>query len=76
MRVMCNRVINEGAWKNLVVGFNADDPHWNADLECLAIDLEELKTMTLTANGDGDEEGGHRGEHHIPDVNEEVGACG
>ena len=67
MRVMCNRVINEGAWKNLVVGFNADDPHWNADLECLAIDLEELKTMTLTANGDGDEEGYKTGDERVDD---------
>ena len=57
MRIMCNRVHNEGAWKNLVVGFNADDPHWDAELECLVIDLNEIKNMNLTANlrkdGDG-----------------------
>ena len=50
MRVMCNRIHNEGAWKNLVVGFNADDAHWDADMECLAIDLKEIKEMKLTAN--------------------------
>lgn len=49
-RVMCNRVHNEGAWKNLVIGFNADDAHWNADLECIVIDLQEIKEMKLTAN--------------------------
>ena len=49
-RVMCNRIHNEGAWKNLVIGFNADDPHWNAALECLVIDLSEIKNMKLTAN--------------------------
>ena len=57
MRVMCNREKNEGAWKNLIVGFNADDPHWDADLECLVIDLEEIKTMPVTANNGADEYG-------------------
>ena len=67
MRVMCNRIIDEGAWKNLVVGFNADDAHWNADLECLVIDLNEFKTMTCTANGEGDAEGVKTGDERVDD---------
>ncbi len=67
MRVMCNRIIDEGAWKNLVVGFKADDAHWNADLECLVIDLSELKTMTCTANGEGDAEGVKTGDERVDD---------
>ena len=67
MRLMCNRIIDEGAWKNLVVGFNADDSHWNADFECLVIDLNEIKTMTCTANGDGDPEGVKTGDERIDD---------
>ena len=67
MRVMCNRIIDEGAWKNMVVGFNAEDPHWNADLECLAIDLSEFKTMTRTANGEGDAEGVKTGDERNDD---------
>ena len=66
-RVMCNRIIDEGAWKNLIVGFNADDSHWNADLECLAIELNEFKTMTCTANGEGDAEGVKTGDERIDD---------
>ena len=67
MRVMCNRIIDEGAWKNLVVGFNADDAHWNADLECLAIDLSEFKTMACTTNGEGDAEGVKTGDERVDD---------
>ena len=66
-RVMCNRIIDEGAWKNLVVGFNADDAHWNADLECLVIDLSEFKTMACTANGEGDAEGVKTGDERVDD---------
>ncbi|MBR1505595.1 MAG: hypothetical protein IJ614_05755 [Prevotella sp.] len=66
-RVMCNRVIDEGAWKNLVVGFNAEDSHWNADFECLVIDLNEFKTMTCTANGDGDAENVKTGDERNDD---------
>lgn len=64
-RVMCNREINEGAWKNLMVGFSADDPHYVADLDVLAIDLNEFKTMPLTANGEGDSEGKKTGDERI-----------
>ena len=68
MRVMCNRIIDEGAWKNLVVGFKADDnPYWNADLECLVIDLNAIKTMTCTANGEGDAEGVKTGDERVDD---------
>ena len=67
MRIMCNRIIDEGAWKNLVVGFNADDSHWNKDLECLVIDLSEIKTMTCTANGEGDAEGVKTGDQRVDD---------
>lgn len=67
MRVMCNRIIDEGAWKNLVVGFKADDAHWNADLECLVIDLSEIKNMTCTANGEGDAEGVKTGDERVDD---------
>ena len=67
MRVMCNRIIDEGAWKNLVVGFKADDAHWNADLECLVIDLSEIKNMTCTANGEGDAEGVKSGDERVDD---------
>lgn len=64
-RVMCNRIIDEGAWKNMVVGFNADDSHWNADLECLVIDTNEFRTMTCTANGEGDAEGVKTGDERV-----------
>ena len=66
-RVMCNREINEGAWKNLMVGFSAEDTHYNADLDCIVIDLSEIKTMTLTANGAGDSEGMKTGDERIDD---------
>ena len=67
MRVMCNRIIDEGAWKNLVVGFNDADSHWDAEMGCLAIDLSEIKTMICTANGEGDAEGVKTGDERVDD---------
>lgn len=65
-RVMCNRIIDEGAWKNLVIGFNESDPYWNADLSCLGIPLADFKTMTCSANGE-DAEGVKTGDERIDD---------
>lgn len=66
-RFMCNRKIVEGAWKNLEITFNETDKHWNTDMECLVIDLDEIKTMTCTANGAGDDEGVKTGDERIDD---------
>lgn len=71
-RVMCNRTIHEGAWKNMVVGFglgedgNPVDSHWDASLEALVIDLNEFKTMTVTANG-GSPDGMETGQERVDD---------
>ena len=66
-RVMCNRIIDEGAWKNLVIGFNNTDPYWDEELSCLAIPLADFKTMKCKANGDGDAEGVKTGDERIDD---------
>ena len=67
-RVMCNRIIDEGAWKNLNLALNAEDPHWNADFECVVVDLDEIKTMTCSANqSDGDADGVKTGDERIDD---------
>ena len=66
-RFMCNRKIVEGAWKNLNIQFDETDSHWNADMECLVIDLDEIKTLPCTANGEGDSEGVKTGDERTDD---------
>lgn len=71
-RVMCNRIVHEGAWKNMVIGFGVDadgnpiDSHWDAELEALVIDLNEFKTMTVTANS-GSPDGMETGQERVDD---------
>ena len=66
-RVMCNREIHEGAWKNYMLDVWANDPHYVADLDAMVFDLSEFKTMTCTANGEGDSEGVKTGDERIDD---------
>jgi hypothetical protein len=66
-RVMCNREINEGAWKNYMLDVWANDPHYVADLDAIVFDLSEFKTMTCNANNGVDSEGVKTGDERIDD---------
>lgn len=53
MRVMCNRIVHEGDWKQFSVNFSPASKYWDADLEAIVIPVEDFKTTTLSSNGDG-----------------------
>lgn len=48
LRILTNRLVPHGPWKQLVVSFNAGDPYWDAGLQTIVIPLADLKNMPNT----------------------------
>ena len=51
LRILANRLVPHGAWKQIVVSFNDRDPYWDAQVGAIVIPLEEFRTM-LTTDGE------------------------
>ena len=52
LRILANRLVPHGPWKQIVVSLNENDPYWDAQVGAIVIPLEELCTMPTT---DGEE---------------------
>lgn len=48
LRILANRLVAHGPWKQIVVSFNENDPYWDADLQAIVIPLDKLSTMADT----------------------------
>ena len=51
LRILANRLVPHGPWKQIVVSLNENDPYWDAQVGAIVIPLEELCTM-LTTDGE------------------------
>ena len=51
LRILANRLVAHGPWKQIVVAFNDSDPYWDADLQAIVVPLDKLRTMPDT-NGE------------------------
>lgn len=50
LRILANRLVPHGAWKQIVVSFNEKDPYWDAQMGAIVIPLDEIRTMRNTDN--------------------------
>jgi hypothetical protein len=50
VRILANRLVAHGEWKEIAPSFNEYDPYWNAEYEALVIPLEDFKTKNTTSN--------------------------
>ena len=48
LRILANRLVPHGSWKQIVVSFNAADPYWNSDYQAIVLPLSDLRTMADT----------------------------
>lgn len=48
LRILANRLVAHGPWKQIVVSFNNDNPYWDRKLQAIVLPLEELSKMTDT----------------------------
>ena len=48
LRILANRLIPHGPWKQITVSFNSKDSYWDADLEAIVVPLDVLRTMPTT----------------------------
>lgn len=61
MRIMCNRIHHEGAWKQVNTNFfsgwgEETNEYYDADMGAIAIPIEVFKTKTVEQNGDSETE--------------------
>ena len=52
LRLLANRLVAHGPWKQIVVSFNARDPYWNEEYQAVIVPLSDLADM---ADTDGNE---------------------
>ena len=45
LRILANRLVAHGPWKQINVSFNSYDPYWDSDLQCIVFPLDDLKTV-------------------------------
>ncbi|MBR1666924.1 MAG: CotH kinase family protein [Bacteroidaceae bacterium] len=50
LRILANRLVSHGPWKQITVSFNDSDPYWDADLEAIVLPLADLQNA-LTSEG-------------------------
>ncbi len=48
LRILANRLVAHGPWKQIVVSFNDSDPYWDEQLQAIVLPLDELRTMPDT----------------------------
>ena len=44
LRILANRLVAHGPYKQITVSFNESDPYWDADLQAIVLPLNDLKT--------------------------------
>ncbi|MBP5715506.1 MAG: hypothetical protein J6W69_00145 [Bacteroidales bacterium] len=42
VRLIANRLVNSGPYKQIVASFDASDPYWNSEWQCIVIPLADL----------------------------------
>ena len=52
LRILANRLVDHGEWKQIVVSFDESDPYWDDDLQAIVIPLEDLKNKETTSNNE------------------------
>ena len=52
LRLLANRLVAHGPWKQIVASFSEWDPYWDPEHGVLSIPLDELRTMPDTDNND------------------------
>ena len=50
LRILANRLVDHGEWKQVVVNFNENDPYWDSEMQVIIVPLEVLRTMNTTSN--------------------------
>ena len=50
VRILANRLVAHGEWKEIAPSFNEYDPYWNAEYEALVIPLKDFKTKNTNKN--------------------------
>jgi hypothetical protein len=48
LRILANRLVDHGPWKQVVVSFNSNDTYWNNDIQGIVLPLSVLSTMPDT----------------------------
>ena len=44
LRILANRLVSHGPWKQIIVSFNETDPYWDADMQAIVFNLDDLRT--------------------------------
>ena len=50
LRILANRLVAHGQWKEIKVSFNEYDKYWDEDLKCIVIPLDDFKTKLTSSN--------------------------
>ena len=50
LRILANRLVAHGQWKEIKVSFNENDKYWDNELKCIVIPLEDFKTKLTSSN--------------------------
>ena len=48
LRVLANRLVDHGPWKEIKVAFNSGDPYWDDNMQVLMLPLDDLRTTTTS----------------------------
>ena len=48
LRLLANRLVSHGPWKQIVVSFNPSDPYWNDEYKAVVVPLYDLSDMPDT----------------------------
>ncbi len=56
LRILANRLIPHGSWKQIVVSFNDEDPYWDDQIGAIVIPLDEIRKMQTTDNEDREDD--------------------
>ena len=46
LRILANRLVDHGPWKQIIVSFNDTDPYWDSQMGCVMFNLDDLRTVT------------------------------
>ena len=44
LRILANRLVDHGPYKQIVVSFNSNDPYWDNDIQAISFNLGDLRT--------------------------------
>ena len=45
LRILANRLVSHGPWKQITVSFNENDPYWDAEMGAIVLPLADLKNV-------------------------------